>query len=198
MARATISLPVPLSPVNRIVALLSRTESTACNTLRNAGLSPTRLSNCACSSSSSAHAGVVAHDVAKLQGLGHGDVQLVDIERLGNVVIRTVAHRLYGVFHRAVGGHHDHRHLGIARLDLGQQRRTVHARHAPVADHQVDVFLLQHFERVQAVTRREHLDAILAEGRRQQVTELGLVVDHQYVMRHECPRRLRRLPECTG
>ena len=52
MARATISLPVPLSPVSRMVALLSRTESTAWSTWRNAGLSPTRLSNCACSSSS--------------------------------------------------------------------------------------------------------------------------------------------------
>ena len=67
-----------------------------------------------------AHARVVAHDVAKLQGLGHGNVQLVDVERLGNVVIGTVTHRLHGVFYRAVGRHHDHRQGRITHLDLSQ------------------------------------------------------------------------------
>ena len=148
-----------------------------------------------------AHARVVAHDVAKLQGLGHGDVQLVDVERLGNVVIGTVTHRLHGIFYRAVGRHHDYRQSRITHLDLGQQRRPVHARHAPVADDQVDVLLPQHLERMQAIARAEHLDAVLAQGLGQQITELGLVVDHQYVMRHARPhlhRRLHRQPECTG
>ncbi|MNG02851.1 hypothetical protein D3C84_858960 [compost metagenome] len=56
-----------------------------------------------------AHALVVFEDVAKLQGLVDGDVQLIDVERLGDVVEGAVAHRLHGVFHRAVGGHDDHR-----------------------------------------------------------------------------------------
>ncbi len=144
---------------------------------------------------------VVAHDVAKLQSLGHGDVQLVDIEGLGNVVVGAVTHGLHGIFHGAVGRHHDHRQLRVAHLDLGQQLRAVHAGHAPVADHQVDVLLLQHLERMQAIAGDKHLDMVLAQGRRQQIAELGLVVDHQYVMCHDCPRRRRHLhrwPECTG
>ncbi|MNE64382.1 hypothetical protein D3C80_1597920 [compost metagenome] len=136
-----------------------------------------------------AHALVVFEDVAKLQGLADGDVQFINVERFGDIVERPVAHRLHGVFHGAVGRHDNHRQVRKSAFDFCQQLRTVHAGHAPVADDQVDVFGLQHFQGVQAIARSEHRDAILIQRRRQQVTELGLVVDHQYVMCHRYPRR---------
>ena len=67
-----------------------------------------------------AHARVITHDVAKLKGFADSDVELVDVEGFGDVVVGTVTHRLHGVFHRAVGGHHDHRQLRVAHFDFGQ------------------------------------------------------------------------------
>ena len=66
-------------------------------------------------------------------------LQLHDVERLFDVVERSVAHRFDGRRHRRVGGDHEHFHRQSPPLDLADELQAVHARHLQVGDDDFDV-----------------------------------------------------------
>jgi len=59
-------------------------------------------------------------------------LQPIEIHRLGEELGGTKFGRLAPSLIVALGGHHHHRELGEALLDLGQKRQPVHARHVDV------------------------------------------------------------------
>ncbi len=65
------------------------------------------------------------------------DQQLVEPDRLREVVVSSLLHRVDSALHGAVGGHHDHADLRVGLLHLRHQLRAVHARHMDVGDQKV-------------------------------------------------------------
>ena len=66
--------------------------------------------------------------------------QRLGFKRLDQVIRRALTHGVHRALHRAVGGHQQHRQLGLPRPQQGEQLVTVHARHVDVADHQTERF----------------------------------------------------------
>ena len=50
---------------------------------------------------------VLAHGALVIQRALHGEFQFVDLEGLGDEIVRAELHRLDGLFHRRVGGDED-------------------------------------------------------------------------------------------
>ena len=63
--------------------------------------------------------------------------RIVEVERLGQELVRAAAERAGGAGDVGVGAHHDHRQLRRARLELVEQHQAVVAGHAHVGEHQV-------------------------------------------------------------
>ncbi len=83
------------------------------------------------------------HEALPLQGLLEDDLQLLDVDRLAEVVLGAELHRLDRRLDRAVGGHDDDHRLRAHLLDLREQLDPVHARHAQVGEDDVGVVLLE-------------------------------------------------------
>ena len=77
--------------------------------------------------------------LADFERFFHHHGQVIERKRLGQEIDRAVLHRLHGVFHGAEGGHHDHRRVGVLRLQFFEQRQAVHAGQLQVGQDQVDV-----------------------------------------------------------
>ena len=71
------------------------------------------------------------------QGPLQGQEHLVEVERLGQVVVGPAAHRLDRRGRAAEGGHDDHGQVGQGRAELGQHRQAVAAGHLQVEQHGV-------------------------------------------------------------
>ncbi len=112
-----------------------------------------------------------------LERLLEHDLQLLDVDRLAEVVLRAQLHGLDGGLHRAVGRHHDDHRLRADLLDLGQQLDAVHARHAQVGQHDVGLDLLEQLQPGARVVRARDLVAVLVEQRLERRGGVHLVVD---------------------
>ena len=132
MARASSSLPVPLSPWMRTLASLAATRCARGEDVFHEGgarhdlLAP-RLP------------GAGAPLRPAVQGERPRDLreELVRVVGLGEVAEHAALHRCHGVGNRPVGGEDDHRQAGVGRLDLLEERHAVHAAHAQVGEHDV-------------------------------------------------------------
>ena len=166
IARATSSLPVPVSPRRSTVASASATCSTIANTSRIAGevaddlLEPGRPLELA----------VQARHVAPLplvrDGVAEHERELVVADRLREVVERPLAHRLHrGLDGRVRGDEHD-RQRGAQRVDALHERDAVHVRHLEVGDERERVGLGEPRERLGAAGRDEHLEPLERRGSR--------------------------------
>ena len=118
---------------------------------------------------------------------------LVQIEGLGHVVVRSRAQALHAIRDRIAGGEEEDGQLGVAGAQALQRLEAVHARHLHVEDHDVGVEARGLRERVQPVLRGVRLPAFVPERLREQVRQHGLVVDHKHarcaaarVGRHHC------------
>ncbi len=104
---------------------------------------------------------------------------LLDLERLENVVVRAVLHGLDGGFHGAEAGH-DHGQDRDAELgDLFDQIEPVHLGHLEVRDDQVVAALLQLLQGLHAVLDGAYHVALQTQKVRQNLADHTLVVDHQ-------------------
>ena len=142
-ARATSSLPVPLSPVISTVTWLWLSRPMARNTSCIAGAWPSISGACT--------GAVVGHLLAQAF-VDRAPDQLdrdVDVEGLGQVLEGAALERRHRAVEVGERGHDDHRQPGVALLDLGQQVDAAAAGHADVAD--------QHLRRVVASSARDHL-----------------------------------------
>ena len=141
MARATSSLPVPVSPVTSTV-------------LRDSATSSARLITSMHRAAAADQAVVVelgvalAEQVAQpgarallLEQPADGDQQLVDVEGLLQVVARAELHRLDGALDRAVRGHHHDRRplaFGRGRDQLANDLEAGALGHQVVDDEQIE------------------------------------------------------------
>ena len=105
---------------------------------------------------------------------------LVQIEGLGHVVVRSRSQALHAIGDRVAGGKEEDGQLGVAGAQALQRLEAVHARHLHVEDHDVWVEARGLGERVEPILRRVRLPAFVPERLREQVRQHGLVVDHKH------------------
>src|ERR1700738_3984612 len=96
MARATSSLPVPLSPVIRTGTSWAATRPMALYTSHMAGQLPTMAPSASGSGGGPGPPGRLPHPPPPPQPPPHPPPQVVRVERLEEVVVGAVPHRLDG------------------------------------------------------------------------------------------------------
>ena len=120
----------------------------------------------------------LAHERGVLGRLVEDDAQLVDVERLGDVVESTELHgadrRLHGLGSRQ----HDDRHARIAAPHLLEQLEAVHARHDDVEEDDVERPGRERLQRVGARRDRDRVVGVL-QDHAQRLAHPGLVVDDE-------------------
>ena len=138
-ARATSSLPVPLSPLIRIVVRLGAAWMIRSNTCRIRGLRPMISPNRLCVRLEVlAQRAVLGDQPPLLQRVAEDDQHLVVLERLGDVVERAALHRRDRALDRREGRDHQHRQVVVDFLELVERRDAVHAGHHDVDDGRVE------------------------------------------------------------
>src|SRR5690606_2697889 len=120
---------------------------------------------------------IVDAQPARLDGTLDHDRDLVDVERLREVVVGALLHRGDRDALRAVGGEQDDGQRRSAGADLRHQLETIRAGHGEVREHGLDVVEL--LERLAARARGDHAVTALGEDLGQRVQNCGLVVDEQ-------------------
>ena len=133
IARATSSLPVPLSPSTRIVERDGPARRTSSKTLRIASDLPTMRPEAVALRELLAQAPVLLGQPARLGALAQREEHFLVLERLRDVVERALAHRLDGALDRGVRRHDHDDGVGIAAQDLAQ-----HLEARAVGQHQVE------------------------------------------------------------
>ena len=91
------------------------------------------------------------------------DQQIIELDRLEQVVPRPRAHGGDGAVHRAVGGDHDDRGLRRDFDQMIKQGHTVHLRHANVGQHHVHGLLDHEFVGFPAVFGLMNFIALLLQ-----------------------------------
>ena len=144
-----------------------------------------------------------------LERLVDRELEVVEVDRLGDEVEGAAVHRGADIGHVAVG-RDDHRPGGRpSRAQLGQERQPVHHRHVDVEQQQADVGLgRQHRQRFLAVAGEAEgevtLADALAEALLEQQLEVRLVVDREDLGRlahgegRSCSRCCLSRPKSTG
>ena len=106
--------------------------------------------------------------------------ELVEPERLGDVVEGAGPHRVDRRLDRPERGDDHHRHARIARPHLGQQIAALHARHHLIGHDDVDRRVVEMAQRLGAVGGGPHLVARLAQLLLEPGAHLDVVLDHQH------------------
>ena len=154
IARATSSLPVPLSPV---ISTFARDVRDALDRAED-GAHRLALPDQATEPRASGHLVAQPHDFllerAALEELAHLDAQRVDLEGLGHEVGGAELHRLDGGRDGARRREHDHRRRVVALGELAQEVEAGAAGHHEVEQHGVGGALVEQRERRVDVARR--------------------------------------------
>ena len=96
-----------------------------------------------------------------LQGRPDGLPDIVEVERLGDVIVGALLHRLDRRGDGGVGRDHDDLGIGIQLPALLQDLDAVDLLHLEVRQHDVELLLVQKLQRVGAAERAGHLVAFL-------------------------------------
>jgi hypothetical protein len=125
---------------------------------------------------------------------------LLELERLEDVVVSAALHRVDRCLDRAEAGH-DHRH-GLRRdlADLVEQRDAAHLRHLQVGEDEVVVRAPELVERAGSVLGRADMEAFHVEQVREHVADDLLVVDDEdaRTLIHEQPRRTTGIAQSSS
>jgi hypothetical protein len=126
------------------------------------------------------------------------DRKLVLLERLGQVVVRALADRLDRGVDRAVGGHDDHRAIGVHTARRRQQLEPVDLGHAQVGDDGVEAIARrrQPLHRLGARRQRHGVVAAIGEPVGDGARHLQIVVDDQNA--RALARHASRPPPAAG
>ena len=116
-----------------------------------------------------------------LQRLLDDHRELVEIDRLGQVVEGPELHRLHGALDRAVGGHHHHRDLRLLLPDPFENLYSGGIGQAVVQHQQVAVFFLEQLEGGLAGLGLGDLVPLVLEPRLHRPADQLLVLDDQDV-----------------
>ena len=82
-----------------------------------------------------------------LESVPNIGLELVDFERLGEVVVSPEAKSLYRSFRRRIGRHHDDRRARLRLLHVAQNLDPAHVGHFDVGDHEVERILIDELRR---------------------------------------------------
>ena len=121
-----------------------------------------------------------------LQRAGRDQDQPVGLERLFDEVIGAALDRSDGGFDVAVAGDHHHRQIGIVLLDLLQQLQAVElgALQPDVEEHQMRAAIGNLRQRRIAVARGAGAETFVVQNARNEIANIGFVVDDQNVTCH--------------
>src|SRR5450756_1105066 len=172
MARATSSLPVPESPVTRIVLVVEATVSIRRNTATIASLRPMMLQNwCEVPS------------VRLRSRFSCWSWRRSRRRELGaaffNVVRRPEPQRLHRRFLGGIGRDHDAEDIGVEPLGRAQHLYAVHVRHPDIGHEQVHATGLEQGNRLAPVLGQQHLEPLALQPIRQQLADRGFVVHEE-------------------
>jgi hypothetical protein len=115
---------------------------------------------------------------ARLQGLLDQKGDLVDIERLVDVVVRPQLHGLDGAFDRRIGRHQDHQRVGIVIFDALEDLEAVRIGQAVIEQHQIGR-RLELRAGVFSRRRLQHVVPLAAQPLAQRPANQRFVVDDQ-------------------
>ena len=114
-----------------------------------------------------------------MQSAIDGVLNLLERERLGDVVVGAGLHRLDRIFNGRVRGHQDYEGVGRAPLDLAQQFETAHLGHLVVGQNEIELRLGQQRDRLRAVLGGADLVAERLEERGEAAADIALVIDNE-------------------
>ena len=77
-----------------------------------------------------------------LDGAVGDDLDMIQIEWLGDEIARAQFHRLDRHVHGGISGHHDDVEIGLQILRLAEELHAIHARHPDVAKDKVIIIVL--------------------------------------------------------
>ena len=145
IARATSSLPVPVSPVISTVLFVSATQLGASDHVLHRAAAPDDAVVVELLVALVEQVAVLRAQPLVLERAPHDDQQLVDLERLLQVVERAELHRLDGALDRRVRRHHQDLRPFASRAssrdELADQIEAGRVRHQVVDDQHVDAAL---------------------------------------------------------
>ena len=178
--RATSSLPVPLSPLIRIVVRLGAAWMIRSNTcshprapaddvpelvLVRLQVLPQRA--------------VLGHQAPLRERVAEDDQHFVVLERLGDVVEGAALHRRDRVLHRRERGDHQHRQVVVDLLQLVERGDPVHPRHHHVDDRRVERHRAREVEPLPRAGSKADVVPLAGEQRVENLAHDLLVVDDQ-------------------
>src|ERR1019366_10035519 len=114
-----------------------------------------------------------------LQRAIDGVLNLLERERLGDIVVGAGLHRLDGIFNGRISSHQNYQALGCAPLDLAQQFQPAHLGHPGVGQNQIELRLGEHNHGLRAVLGRANLVAKRLEKRDETSADIALVIDNE-------------------
>ena len=109
--------------------------------------------------------------------------QLLQIERLQQIVERPALHRLDGRLDRAVARDENHLGVGLHLLALGQNFEPAHLRHLEIGDHDFVRADLQQRRPLRPARGDDALEADAPQTIGHRLGMRGIVVDHQHLDR---------------
>ena len=139
MARASTSLPVPLSPVMSTVVLWRATRLARSSRSRMLRLSLTTRSWTTPAPRLERSVLDLAAQLLALVRLADGHGDFVGAERLLEVVVGALAHGGDGGVLAAVGAHHDEQRVALVGAVPPEEGEAVHLGHAHVAEDEVEL-----------------------------------------------------------
>jgi hypothetical protein len=119
---------------------------------------------------------VLLPEAALLEGVADLHLQLVDVERLAEVVVGSQPHRFDGGVGRREGGNHDAEHVLIDALGGPQYFDAAHVGHLDVGNEEVEAAALELVDRLLAVFGKDDIVPLAAQHDRQQLAHRPLVV----------------------
>ena len=121
----------------------------------------------------------LAAELLLLEHLVEHDEELVEVERLGQVLGGTRAHRIDRRGHRAERRHHDDGGGVLHRAQLLDQLDPVHPGHLEIGHHDVRGERLELAERLEGIGRGLDVVPLIAEELRQGSARVDFVVDNE-------------------
>src|SRR5213594_4002376 len=166
IAAATSSLPVPLSPSISTGESESATVATTSFTRVMPGEPPPQRVH-------------LAAQEALLEDLLHEVLQLVQVQRLDEVVVGPRLQRLDRRLDHRVAGHHDDLERRIVPLDLVEHLQAVHLGHPDVDQRGVEDLMADQPDRLAPARRQGDVVAPAAQRLAQELADIDVVVDDQ-------------------
>ena len=119
---------------------------------------------------------VLLPEQALLEGVADLHLQLVDVERLAEIIVSAQAHGLDGGVCRSKGGDHDAENVRVDALRGAKHVNTRHVGHLDVRDQQVEPPRFEIGYRRSAVFGQRHIVTFAPQDDRQQLAHRSLVV----------------------